>query len=337
MKQSTGGSGAECIALLRFPITWDYLNRTVADLGPVSAAGPVVAAPPARAASIPAPVAPPPPIAVPAIAESAVISPPPSALWEMVIPKMARPAAPRRLRVAGITPPAALQPEPATVDIDFGHDLFAKPASSFLGRHWRWLAVAAVALLGMCVTLFVRPAANATRVGRGDMESAMSGGWTRSGLSAPGRTVSVYDPTRGMTDYRAEFGWAPDAAGVGWLFRVQDSNNYYGARLYQLQPGASSALVAEHFEVIAGVETPHTRRIIPLARTGPVVRVRMDVRGPTFTLWAEGSPADYWTDARLSSGPFGFYEERGQRPSLKTVRFTLFQKGAARVAETSYR
>jgi hypothetical protein len=254
----------------------------------------------------------------------------------MVIPKMAHPPAPRRLRVAGISAPVALEPALATVDIDFGHDLFAKPASSFWGRHWRWLAVAAVALLGISITLFVRPAANAPGVGR-DVEAAMSGGWTRSGLSAPGRTVSVYDPTRGMPDYRAEFGWVPGAAGVGWLFRVQDANNYYGARLYQLQPGASSALVAEHFEVIAGAETAHTRRIIPLVRTGPVVRVRMDVMGPTFTLWAEGSPADYWTDARLNSGPFGFYEERGQRPALQTVRFTLFQKGAARVAVTSYR
>ena len=200
VKQSTGGSGAECIALLRFPITWDYLNRTVADLGPVSAAGPMVAPPQARTAAIPAPAAPPP------SPEPPLVSPKPSALWEMVIPKMARPAAPHRLRVAGISAPAAPEPALATVDIDFGHELFAKPASSFLGRHWRWLAVAAVALLGISIALFVRPDANAPGVGRGGVESAMSGGWTRSGLSAPGRVVSVYDPTRGMPDYRAEFG-----------------------------------------------------------------------------------------------------------------------------------
>jgi hypothetical protein len=248
----------------------------------------------------------------------------------MVIPKMVRPAVPARPHIAEIREPA-----PAPVENDFAPALLAKRSGSFLARHGRWIAVAVVALVGSGVAMFTR--SDTSGRGQSEVESTMSGGWTRSGLSAAGRMVSVYDPTRGESDYRVEFGWVPDTIGVGWLFRVRDSNNYYGARLSQLQPGASSALVAEHFEVVAGAETAHTRRVIPLARTSPVVRVRMDVRGPAFTLWAEGSPADYWTDARLNSGPFGFYEERGQRPSLQTVRFTLFQKGAARVAVTSYR
>ncbi len=85
------------------------------------------------------------------------------------------------------------------------------------------------------------------------------------------------------------------------------------------------------------MEGGHTRKVITQAQAGSTVRIRMDVAGPAFTMWAQGSPADYWTDARLPSGPFGFYDERGQRPSLQTVRFTFFKKGAARVAVTSFR
>jgi len=256
----------------------------------------------------------------------------------MVIPKMVRPAAaPVRLHIAEAPAATPVQPEPASADMSFAPALLATPSDFSLARHWRWIAVAVIAIVGIAFSLLVRTDAGSSQGSRGEQEMAASGGWTRSGVSAPGRVVSVYDPSRGESDYRVEFGWVPDTIGVGWLFRVRDASNYYGARLSQLQPGASSALVLEHFEVVGGAESAHTRKVIPLARTGPVVRVRMDVAGPAFTLWAQGSPADYWTDARLATGPFGFYDERGRRPSLQTVRFTFFQKGAARIAVTSFR
>jgi hypothetical protein len=262
------------------------------------------------------------------------VIPKPSAQWEMVIPKMARPmAAPVRQRIAEAPEPL---PEPAPAEINFAPALLAKRPSSYLGRHGRWMAVVLVGIIGTGIAMFVRPDADAAR-GGGAEESSISGGWTRSGLSAPGRVVSVYDPSRTESDYRVEFTWVPDALGIGWLFRIQDSSNYYGARLSQLQPGASSALVLEHFEVVGGVEGAHSRKVITQARGGTMVRIRMDVAGPGFTMWAQGNPADYWTDARMPSGPFGFYDERGQRPSLQTVRFTFFKKGAARVAVTSFR
>ena len=44
---------------------------------------------------------------------------------------------------------------------------------------------------------------------------------------------------------------------------------------------------------------------------------------------------DYWTDARLNSGPLGFYDERGQRPEVQTLRFTFIKKGATRTAVAS--
>lgn len=147
--------------------------------------------------------------------------------------------------------------------------------------------------------------------------------------------MSVYEASREESDYRLEFGWVPDAKGVGWVFRTRDAGDYYATRISLLQPGARVVLVVEHFSVFGGVEGAHSRRIVPLGSNASLVRVRMDAIGPTFTLSLQGSPADYWTDARLDSGPLGFYDERGQRPEVQSLRFTFVKKGAARTAVAS--
>ena len=46
-----------------------------------------------------------------------------------------------------------------------------------------------------------------------------------------------------------------------------------------------------------------------------------------FTLWVHPDAA-----AHLDSGPLGFYDERGQRPEVQSLRFTFVKKGAARTA-----
>ncbi len=167
------------------------------------------------------------------------MNPGPSAHWEMVIPKMVRPAAaPVRLQIAEVPEPAhvpgtASAPLPAPVEIGFAPALMVQRTDSFLGRHGRWIAVVVVALAGTGIATFVRPEAGTSQRTASEAESGMSGGWTRSGLSAAGRVVSVYDPSRAESDYRVEFSWVPDGLGVGWLFRIRDASNYYGARLSQ--------------------------------------------------------------------------------------------------------
>jgi hypothetical protein len=94
-------------------------------------------------------------------------------------------------------------------------------------------------------------------------------------------------------------------------------------------------LVVEHFGVLGGVEGPHSRRVVPLGGNAGLVRVRMDAIGPSFTLSLQGSPADYWTDPRLASGPLGFYDDLGQRPEVQSLRFTFVRKGGAPTAVAS--
>jgi len=94
-------------------------------------------------------------------------------------------------------------------------------------------------------------------------------------------------------------------------------------------------LSIEHFAVIKGVEGAHARKVITLGRTGSEVLVRMDATGPAFTLLLQGNPADYWTDERFDSGSLGFYEERGERPVVQALRFTLFKKSGLQTVVTS--
>jgi hypothetical protein len=122
---------------------------------------------------------------------------------------------------------------------------------------------------------------------------------------------------------------------VGWLFRGTDSANYYAANLRLIQASAAPMLSMEHFAVVKGVEGVHARKAITLGRTLGQVMVRMDANGPAFTLYLQGSPADYWTDERFDRGSLGFYEERGERPVLQALRFTFFRKSGLQTVVTS--
>ena len=262
------------------------------------------------------------------------------AQWEMVIPKMVRPPAkPPAERITAT--PVAPAPAPAPMDntaksspAEYSAPAFALPEQSRLARSWRLMALLTVIILVVCFTVWVRPDATAARREQVD-ESLHRGGWSRRSILPPGRMMSVYEASREESDYRLEFAWVPDAKGVGWVFRTRDAGDYYATRISRLQPGARVVLVVEHFSVSGGVEGPHSRRVVPLGSTAGLVRVRMDAIGPSFTLSLQGIPADYWTDARLDSGPLGFYDERGQRPEVQSLRFTFVKKGAARTAVAS--
>jgi hypothetical protein len=329
----------EYLAWFRFPVTWAYLS------GPPTRVEPVVAVqsmpelePPAMTlvstASAPA-------IEAPAAVESRAASS--AAQWEMVIPKMVRPP----VKPAALRPPVA--PVPATMAIAAATPVTTDaraeftipslqsgtPDNTFLGRFWRQIAVAVVAIGAVVYLLSGNSSPAVSSSAPRAAEAPSVGGWTRVSISPAGRFMSVYEPSRVESDYRLEFGWVPDAKGVGWVFRTRDADDYYAMRLTLLQPGANLILATEHFSVSAGVESAHSRKVIPLANSTGLVRVRMDAIGPAFTLSLQDNPVDYWTDARLDSGALGFYDEGGPRPEVQALRFTLVRKGSSHTAGAS--
>jgi len=262
----------------------------------------------------------------------------PEAKWEMVIPKMARPVtspstrSQRALQAAGQLPASAAAAETPT-DISF----YVGSEASFVPRRWKVLSLCAAVVVVGCVIAWVRPGAGSAS--GSESAPAAAGTWSRRtaylvGATNP-REILVYSGSDDVKNYRVEFAWVPDPRGVGLIFRATDSANYYAAKLRLMQAGAIPTLSAEHFTVVKGVEGTHSRKVITLGRTQREVLVRMEATGPAFTLFLQGIPADYWTDEQFEAGSLGFYEERGERPALQALRFTLFKKSGLQTVVTS--
>jgi len=259
----------------------------------------------------------------------------------MVIPKMARPITLGTTPGTTSRPARALQqqPEPpqaARAEIPTEVSFYAGSEASFVPRRWKVLSLCVAAVAVGCVIAWVRPGSAS---GSGDAAPTAAGTWSRRTAYLVGsknpREILVYSGSQDVKNYRIEFAWVPDTRGVGWIFRGTDSANYYAANLRLIQAGVTPSLSAEHFAVVKGVESTHSRKVVTLGRTNSGVQVRMDANGPAFTLYLQGNPADYWTDERFETGSLGFYDERGERPVLQALRFTFFKKSGLQTVVTS--
>jgi len=268
----------------------------------------------------------------------------PEPKWEMVIPKMARPISSGTASRPAARPPREIEPAPQpsgapaapVVETPTEISFYAGSEASFLPRRWKVLSLSiAVVVVGGVIAL-VRPGAESTVT---EAAPAAAGTWSRRTAYVVGskdpREILVYSGSQDVKNYRIEFSWVPDSLGVGWIFRASDSANYYAAKLRLLQAGATPTLSAEHFAVVKGVESTHSRKVITLGRTDNLVLVRMDANGPAFTVSLQGSPADYWADERFEAGSLGFYADSGERPVLQSIRFTLFKKNGLQTVVTS--
>ena len=141
--------------------------------------------------------------------------------------------------------------------------------------------------------------------------------------SRPGRQLVLYRPSLSATDCRLEFKWRVDEKGVGWVFRAKDTNNYYAARIKMARPGPAATLAVEHFTVYQGTESAHSEKALAFSQSFPVLSVRMEVAGPSFTLYLQGSAAEYWSDTKLTTGGLGFYEERNQPAEVQSLRMSF--------------
>jgi hypothetical protein len=309
----------------------------------VSTPIPVALVPTPPPAPQPLPQAPPPPAARS------------DAQWEMVIPKMARPAPQRSAAptIAARIPPQEIKlPETKpreTKPLETKPSADASPVSesavsfytlqeSFMPRRWKLLILAGVTVLALGLIAWVRPKSSQPGADASAIQPA-AGAWSRRtayliGSKEP-REIVVYDGSAGLEDYRLEFGWTPEPSGVGWIFRAQDSANYYAAKVALVQAGITPAVSVDHFTVVKGVEGPHSRKVITLTKAVGSVLIRLDASGPTFTMYLDGSPVDYWNDSRFTSGSLGFYEDRGARPLVQTLRFTFQKKGGTQTVLTS--
>jgi len=239
--------------------------------------------------------------------------------WEMVLPRMRRPAA-----VAPKAAPLLLAAPQFTMALESD-------------RLRRWIGVAGVVLLlaaGAAAYERLRqgssPSAESTAVAAKEMGGA---GWitewaSDSAGSARGRQISLYRPSVSMADYRLEFLGRIEHKSLGWVFRAADSSNYYVAKLEAAQP-AARVLTITHFAVIRGFEGMHIQRTLKLdPGAAGMLRVRLEARGPRFTVYVQNQVVEDWEDDRLKSGGLGFLNERDERGQVQSIQIS-FPKGGA--------
>lgn len=144
--------------------------------------------------------------------------------------------------------------------------------------------------------------------------------------SARGRQLSLYRPSMSMSDYRFEFIGRIERRSLGWVFRAADSSNYYGAKVEAPYPG-SGPLTISRFAVIRGVQGPLIQRTLSLAPGVGAMKVRLDARGPRFTVSVQNQVVDDWEDDRLRAGALGFLNEREERGQVGSIQISFPKSG----------
>jgi hypothetical protein len=333
---ATGTADLDRAVSFRFVVTWSCLAVAADPSRPVMEAVPAV-----QLSECPRPI--PAPVPAPRVMPAPQQSPPVTALvvadrtnaeelvpatknarsgsgfqWEMVVPKMVR--APKK---AAATKGRA--PNAAAVEDQTGPNLYTA-SSGFRKSFSLKLCIVVVAGAAIAVPLWRR----AARPPGAAVESSIEGGdWLRESAVGgdPGvklsRQLVLYKPALKARDCRLEFSWTVASGDVGVVFRAKDLGNYYAARLKVLKLGSTPTLAAEYFSVYEFVESPHTEKVLVFSRNDPVLRVRMDVFGPMFTLYLQDNATEYWTDARLTSGAIGFFEEWNRSPDVHTLRMSF--------------
>jgi len=179
--------------------------------------------------------------------------------WEMVLPRMKRPALAAIEQARPSREPEFLQAPTFVTADDRGSR--------------RWLLLVGSAVLALLVLVTVRWTEQRSVAVAPDMETGT--GWisewaSDAAGSARGRQISLYRPSISMSDYRLEFLGRIDRKSLGWGFRAGDSANYYAGKL----ESSASGLVMTHFAVIRGVEGPHIQRPLTIsANSGTALRV----------------------------------------------------------------
>jgi hypothetical protein len=267
-----GALEAEQVAPFRFPVTWSSL----VDAGPLSSANnlPVEARPrPAGGRA--------------------------GAQWSMVVPRMAQPAATVALPAAGSIEAARFS-RPRYVAPRFEVSL---DSASLAVKVLLCVAVAMVLVPGWHDT--GSPGARAVQ-----MESSMSAANFVRESTSDGE-IALCRASANKTDFRLQFIWTVNPRGVAWVFRFKDARNYYGVRIKLAGPADSRMLSVEHFAASNG---PVRSRMVKLALLSPRdarIPIRMEASGSQFRVLVNDAPVSQWTDARLTSGGFGFIENGG--------------------------
>lgn len=247
--------------------------------------------------------------------------------WELVLPKMSRPAP----AVAGTTvsdvpltaPHFEIGEEAPWIRIWSSVPSWGRAAaavltiSAGLGIGWKALSPA------------VSDPAASGGIERGE------GGWVTDWASDTagsrrGRQITLYRPSIGLSNYRMDFTGRIEQKSLGWVFRAADTRNYHVMKLEVVKQGTFPSVKLTRFPVINGVEGLHVERMLPImVRDDTSYPVRLEASGPRFAVSIHGQVVDVWADDRLKAGGVGFLNEREERGKAHSIRI-VFPQGPSK-------
>jgi len=131
------------------------------------------------------------------------------------------------------------------------------------------------------------------------------------------RRVSLLRSSTNLSAYRLDFESSIRIKALGWVYRAQDSKNFYASKIELQKPGQNPVYGLVHYAVINGME--QSRVETPLHVTVPMgefYKIRLEALGNRFTTWIQGQRVEQWTDSRLSSGGAGLFAEGAEQSIL---------------------
>jgi len=139
--------------------------------------------------------------------------------------------------------------------------------------------------------------------------------------SRRGRQLTLYRPSASLSDYHMQFAGQIESKALGWVFRVSDTNNYYGMKIENDKPGS---VIYKRFAVVHGRQGEVTEKTLPIqARPDTIYNVRLEASGPRFSVYIQGEAVDLWTDSNLKAGALGFMNETAESGRTNSVRFSF--------------
>lgn len=239
-----------------------------------------------------------------------------SVQWAMVIPKLAPAAAAPRLlpAVESAFPPTFAAPKYVIPKFE------VSSGSSSLAVKF---------LLSASVTLLLVPGwrdVGSPGARAVEIESSMrESGWARES-AGQARQLVLYRASLPATDYRLDFTWRFNPQGLACVFRAKDGNNYGAVRIKHVGSESSRAISVERFTVSRGLEKSRVQRVLTLPGDGAALEAAMNIAGPVFRLYLDGTLVSQWTDSRLTSGGLGFLEEGARPVKVQSVRISFPQR-----------
>lgn len=155
-----------------------------------------------------------------------------------------------------------------------------------------------------------------------------SDGWSaewsydKAGFVRVGR-LALFQPSMTLRDYRMEVSGLIEQGALGCAVRAFGLTDYYAVKLVILRSGPPVEIALVRYPVIHGKAGKAVQTRLPmLADRDTIWKLRVDLNGPDYAVYVQGSLVDAWSEVRLESGGIGFFTGTGERARINAVSVT---------------